>query len=94
MDKDATSDTQVAGDPRDADSPPHNPWDDDEHRAMFCRSCGIPRVFRRRKTRHSVHFMLAMGTIGLWLPIWGIAIIFQALKPWTCAVCGAHRWQN
>ena len=58
---------------------------------MRCRACHLPRVFRRRKTRHPLHFVLSIGTLGLWLPIWGILILLQALQPWTCTVCGIHQ---
>ena len=77
--------------PAEIELPPHVPWDDDEHRTMLCRSCRLPRVFGRRKTQHSVHLMLAFATLGIWLPVWGITVFLQALKPWTCAVCGAHQ---
>ena len=91
MDRDTIPETPVGGE---ADRPPHIPWDDDEHRTLWCRACGLPRVFRRRRIRHSVHFMLALGTVGLWLPVWGIVIILQALKPWTCTACGVHQRHN
>lgn len=67
------------------------PWDDQERRTMLCRRCHLPRVFERRKTRHSFHFMLALGTLGLWLPVWGTVIILQLLKPWKCTACGIHQ---
>jgi len=82
------------GDPVDAPSTPHLPWDDDEHRAMACRTCGLPRVFRRRKIHHSFHFILAMGTVGAWLPVWGVITVLQCFKPWTCTVCGAQQRDN
>ncbi len=74
-----------------ADDPPLIPPDDNEHRVMFCRSCDIPRVFNRRKTRHRLHFCLSLGTLGGWLPFWGAIILFQRFKPWTCSVCRAHQ---
>jgi hypothetical protein len=81
--------TAVAGD-QDADEIPV-PWDAEERRTMLCRACHLPRVFQRRKTHHSFHFMLALGTLGLWLPVWGILIILQLLQPWTCTVCRTHQ---
>lgn len=67
------------------------PWEDHERRTLLCHRCHLPRVFRRRKTRHSLHFILALGTIGLWLPVWGVAILMQILRPWTCTACGSHQ---
>ncbi len=91
MDKDTIWVAHESDDPGDIDEPPPIPSGGDEHRVMLCRRCHLPRVFRRRGTRHSVHFMLALGTLGLWLPVWGIVIIHQRLKPWTCSVCGVHQ---
>lgn len=92
MDKDAISEARSGAD---ADNPEETPdalpWEDHERRTMLCRRCHLPRVFRRRKTRHSLHFVLSIGTIGIWLPFWGIAMLTQWLKPWTCKVCGAHQ---
>ncbi len=82
------------GAPSDADAevtPGELPWEDHERRTMLCHKCQLPRVFRRRKTRHSLHFALSIGTIGLWLPAWAIAIAMQFLKPWTCTRCGKHQ---
>ncbi|HEX4084213.1 MAG TPA: hypothetical protein VHY22_04830 [Chthoniobacteraceae bacterium] len=85
MERDTIPDEPLTGDAM--EDRPHIPWDDDEHRVMTCHTCKLPRVFNRRKTRHSLHFLLSIGTIGLWLPFWGLLIIHQALKPWTCSVC-------
>jgi hypothetical protein len=38
--------------------------------------------------------LLAIGTLGGWLPVWGIIILLQALKPWNCTVCGVHQRHN
>jgi hypothetical protein len=73
------------------DERPHMPWDDDEHRVMSCRACGLPRVFTRRKTRHSMHFLISLATLCVWLPFWALVILHQALKPWTCSVCGRRQ---
>ena len=58
---------------------------------MACRRCELPRVFRRRRIRHALHFALALGTLGAWLPVWGLMIALQRLKPWSCTVCGRHQ---
>ncbi len=92
MDRDTIRESSPPADEEDPDDPSQAlPWEDHERRAMLCRRCQLPRVFRRRKTRHSMHFMLSIGTIGLWLPAWGLAILIQFLKPWTCSTCGAHQ---
>jgi hypothetical protein len=92
VDKDAIWEAHaVAESPDDFEEPSLIPPDDDEHRVMLCRSCRLSRVFGRRKTRHSVHFMLALGTLGLWLPFWGFLIVLQRFKPWTCSACGVHQ---
>jgi hypothetical protein len=80
-----------AGDTRD---PLPIPWDPNEYSAMVCGSCGRPRVFRRPRIHHSLHFMLALGTLGIWLSAWGVAIILQTFKPWSCTVCGARQRRN
>jgi hypothetical protein len=69
-------------------------WIGDEYRALSCQRCGLPRVFRRRRVRHSLHFMLALATVGLWLPVWGLIIILQGFNPWVCTVCGVHQRRN
>jgi hypothetical protein len=82
-----TRDAAVAGDLGDARMEIPVTWDPNEYRAMVCRSCKRPRVFRRPRINHSFQFMLALGTLGLWLPAWGVGIILQGLKPWNCTVC-------
>jgi hypothetical protein len=92
VDQDAISEARSgtdAGPPE--EMPEALPWEDHEHRAMLCRRCQLPRVFLRRKARHTFHFMLSLGTIGVWLPFWGVAILMQILKPWTCTVRRAHQ---
>ena len=81
--------TAVAADQDEEEIPA--PWDSQERATMLCRDCQLPRVFRRRKIHHSFHFMLALGTLGFWLPVWGVLIVLQWLKPWTCTVCGVHQ---
>jgi len=84
----------VAGDPGEVAGALPIPWDPNEYSAKVCNSCGRPRVFRRPRIHHSFHFMLALGTLGIWLPAWGVAIILQALKPWNCTVCRAEQRRN
>jgi hypothetical protein len=92
VDKDTIWEARApAGEDTPEEPSPMPPWEDHERRAMPCRRCQLPRVFRRRKTRHSLHFILSIGTIGIWLPAWGFAILVQFLKPWTCSTCGAHQ---
>ncbi len=94
MENQTTRAAPLAGGPGDAgiaDEAPPIPWDTNEYRAMVCRTCGVPRVFRRRRMNHSFHFMLALGTLGLWLPVWGIAIIHQSMRAWTCIFCGVQQ---
>jgi hypothetical protein len=73
------------------DSLGETPWISEENRSMRCRVCQLPRVFHRRRTRHSLHFLLAFATLGIWLPVWGIVIIHHLLRPWTCTVCRTHQ---
>jgi hypothetical protein len=61
---------------------------------MVCRTCGRPRVFRRRRVNNPRHFMLSIGTLGAWLPIWGIILIVQLFKKWTCIVCKSQQRQQ
>jgi hypothetical protein len=87
----ATTRAPAAGEPGGADEAVQIPWDPNEYRAMVCRKCGRPRVFRRPRLNSSFHFMLALGTIGLWLPVWAVAILIHALKPWNCTFCGSRQ---
>jgi hypothetical protein len=89
--KDTIWEAKVAADSAGPDDSQPIPWEDQERRAMLCRSCHLPRVFRRRRTHHSIHFILSLITFGVWLPVWGINIILQLRKPWTCSVCGIHQ---
>jgi hypothetical protein len=89
VENDSTPESELASDFDDEEIPA--PWDTQERATMLRRVCHLPRVFRRRKIHHSFHFMLALGTLGLWLPVWGILIILQLLKPWTCTVCSVHQ---
>jgi len=91
VDKDTIWEAEELGGDAEEDESPPIPWDDQERRSMRCRKCDLPRVFRRRRTRHSLHFILAIGTLGIWLPVWGILILLQRNKPWTCPVCGVHQ---
>jgi hypothetical protein len=91
VEKDTIWEAHVADEPAEIEEPSLVPVDDDERRTMLCRSCRLPRVFRRRKIRHSLHFIFALGTLGLWLPVWGILIVLQRFKPWACTACGAHQ---
>jgi hypothetical protein len=89
VENDSMRETAVAADQDEEEIPA--PWDSQERATMLCRDCQLPRVFRRRKIHHSFHFMLALGTLGLWLPVWGVLIVLQLLQPWTCTVCGIHQ---
>ena len=97
MDKETLPDILTAADSRPAPELEYSSqilWDPNEYSAMVCRSCGIPRVFRRRRINHSRHLLFTLGTLGLWLPGWGIVILLQPLKAWRCIVCGAHQLHN
>ena len=61
---------------------------------MVCRTCGRARVFRRRRVNHSTHFMLSLATLGLWLAVWGIIILFQVFRRWGCIFCGTRQLHN
>ncbi len=91
MEKDTIWEAHIADEPAGIEEEPLIPPDDHEHRVMLCRSCHLPRVFHRRRTRHSFHFAFALGTLGLWLPVWGIILILHRFKPWACAICGVHQ---
>lgn len=95
VEKDTIWETPVAADtvPERGELPPV-PWDPNEYSAMWCRPCNRPRVFRRRRINHSRHLLLALGTLGLWLPVWGLILLLQPLRRWTCLVCGGHQRHN
>jgi len=69
-------------------------WDPNEYSGRVCCFCARPRVFRRSRINHSLHFMLALGTVGIWLLFWGMIILFQFVRPWNCTVCGSRQWRN
>ena len=66
-------------------------WDPYEYSARVCRTCARPRVFRRPRINSSFNYMLALGTLGVWLPIWAIIILVHHFKPWNCTVCGKNQ---
>jgi hypothetical protein len=70
------------------------PWDPHEYSGRVCRACGVPRVFRRARINHSLQFMLSLGTLGVWLPVWGIVILLRKIRPWTCTACGSRQHRN
>ena len=50
-----------------------------------CDYCNHEVTVRRPRCRHFVHFILSVGTAGVWIPIWMIESI--RLNSWRCERC-------
>lgn len=46
------------------------------------------KLERAGSTNHVLHLILSLLTVGLWVPVWLLAIIRP--KPWACSVCGSQ----
>jgi ssDNA-binding Zn-finger/Zn-ribbon topoisomerase 1 len=53
--------------------------------AGHCRKCGDVLV-KRPGTRHVLHLLLSIVTMGFWIPIWLLCSI--KIGGWRCSQCG------
>lgn len=51
----------------------------------FCRRCNATVLIRMQTANHVFHLLMALITIGLWIPIWFLC----SLSSWRCSRCGA-----
>jgi len=66
-----------------------------QEQLKYCPHCDRQTVHQRNNKRMSwgMHFVLTVFTLGLWLFVWSITVIWHLFtKPiagrWTCSVCG------
>jgi zinc-ribbon domain len=52
----------------------------------FCKGCNRQVVVRRQGTNHVLHLLLALVTVGIWIPIWLLLSI--KIGGWRCGSCG------
>lgn len=54
-------------------------------KAGTCKDCGQVKV-EKREPSHLLHFFLSLFTVGTWLFVWGLVILWPG--GWRCAECG------
>lgn len=59
-----------------------------EESTGWCRCCQAQRLIRRPGTSHVLHLLLAVITLGLWIPIWLLCSI--RFGGWRCTQCGSR----
>ena len=58
------------------------------HMSRYCPVCQAQRLCLREDTHHLGHFVGAVLTCGLWLPVWLLFIFVRmGMRP-RCSVCG------
>jgi len=57
----------------------------ERRRGYWCSACNRPTEVRRRGVDHAAHLVLALLTVGCWLPIYGLNCLIR--EPWRCAWC-------
>ncbi len=55
-----------------------------------CNQCGKPTLHIGPGTSHLLHFILAILTAGLWVPVW-IIITWNNTTKLACSQCGKLR---
>lgn len=56
-------------------------------RRHYCRSCRRDVVAEADPVSHVLHFFLTLVTVGLWFPVWLLAL---GSRRWHCRYCGAR----
>lgn len=59
-----------------------------EQASGFCPSCQQQVLIQRPTTSHVLHLLLAVITVGLWIPIWLLASV--RIGGWRCSLCGRN----
>ncbi len=52
----------------------------------YCGNCDREVMIRRQGTRHVLHLLMSLVTLGFWIPVWILASI--RIGGWRCTVCG------
>lgn len=53
----------------------------------YCDSCDRKVMVRSKGANHILHFLLALFTAGLWIPVW---ILVSLARDWRCTACGTR----
>ena len=60
-----------------------------ENNPGFCKTCDASRALSRKGTNHTLHIVLSIISVGLWLPIWALDSI--RFGGWICNYCGSKK---
>jgi hypothetical protein len=52
----------------------------------YCKNCQKRVMAIRPGTNHLLHLVLAVLTVGLWIPIW--VLVSAKIGGWRCQQCG------
>ncbi len=52
----------------------------------YCKYCEVRVMVRRNGTSHILHLLLAIVTMGFWIPVWFLMSI--KVGGWRCIECG------
>ncbi len=55
----------------------------------FCKKCNKDVMTHRNTPNHILHLLLAVVTVGLWLIVWIILILFAPTRG-LCTECGGQ----
>lgn len=56
----------------------------------YCPSCARVVLGRREKPSHTLHFLIAFFTCGLWVIPWFILTQAAKSKAFRCPICGSE----
>lgn len=62
-------------------------------RRSYCPACRDVVVIRRRKPDRMLHGWVALLTLSLWLPVWGMLELLAMLNAWRCVNCRRRIYQ-
>ena len=55
-------------------------------RMLACNQCGFQTMHLQRRPNHTLHLLLTVFTVGVWLPAWALVCLFNE-RP-RCTICG------
>jgi len=55
-----------------------------------CKTCGKPTMFLGKSTSHLLHLILAIISVGFWIPVWIIISISNSFDG-RCTICGGKK---
>lgn len=53
-----------------------------------CPTCDKPRTATKEKINHILHLILSVITVGVWIPVWLLLLLFNFGKSFRCTSCG------